>query len=131
MALFLPSARQINWLLIVGFAALGEALYLRYVAIENVQVALACQAGLNTALGTADGVGRHAHGRTSKRKGVVAPVRGAKGKPRCRGSKTRSSAACTASTPSAASSSPRARTRRSCGRSSLRPRTCANVGARF
>jgi len=46
--LFLPSARQINWLLIVGFLSVGEALYLRYMAIENANVALACQAGLNT-----------------------------------------------------------------------------------
>ena len=46
--LFLPSARQTNWLLIVGFLALGEALYVRYLAIEYGQVSLACQAGLNT-----------------------------------------------------------------------------------
>jgi hypothetical protein len=46
--LFCPTARQTNWLLIVGFLALGEALYLRYLAIEHGQVALACQAGLNT-----------------------------------------------------------------------------------
>jgi hypothetical protein len=46
--LFLPTARQINVLLIVGFLAVGEALYLRYMALENVNVALACQAGLNT-----------------------------------------------------------------------------------
>jgi hypothetical protein len=46
--LFLPSARQTNWLLIVGFAALGEALYVRYLAIEYGQVSLACQGGLNT-----------------------------------------------------------------------------------
>jgi hypothetical protein len=46
--LFLPSARQINWLLIVGFVALGEALYVRYLAIEYAQVSLACQGGLNT-----------------------------------------------------------------------------------
>lgn len=46
--LFLPSARQTNWLLIVAFLALGEALYLRYMAIENVNVSLACQAGLKT-----------------------------------------------------------------------------------
>ena len=46
--LFLPSARQTNWLLIVGFLALGEALYLRYLAIEHAQVSLACQGGLNT-----------------------------------------------------------------------------------
>jgi hypothetical protein len=46
--LFLPTARQTNWLLIVGFLSLGEALYLRYLGIENSQVAQACQAGLNT-----------------------------------------------------------------------------------
>ncbi len=33
--LFRPTARQTNWLLIVGFLALGEALYLRYLAIEH------------------------------------------------------------------------------------------------
>src|SRR5580658_9741093 len=48
--LFLPSARQTNWLLIVGFLSVGEALYLRYMAIENTNVALGCQAGLNTVL---------------------------------------------------------------------------------
>ncbi len=47
-ALFLPTARQTNWFLIVGFLALGEALYLRYMAMENSTVALACQAGLDT-----------------------------------------------------------------------------------
>jgi hypothetical protein len=46
--LFLPTARQTNWLLVVGFLALGEALYLRYLAIEYATVALACQAGLQT-----------------------------------------------------------------------------------
>ncbi|MEA2946053.1 MAG: hypothetical protein QOI40_1383 [Alphaproteobacteria bacterium] len=46
--LFLPSARQTNLLLVVGFAALGEALYVRYLAIEHGPVALACQGGLNT-----------------------------------------------------------------------------------
>lgn len=46
--LFLPTARQTNWLLVIGFLALGEALYLRYLAIEYGPVALACQAGLNT-----------------------------------------------------------------------------------
>jgi hypothetical protein len=46
--LFCPAARQTNWLLIVGFAAIGEAIYLRYLAIENAQVSLACQAGLQT-----------------------------------------------------------------------------------
>jgi hypothetical protein len=46
--LFLPSARQTNWLLIVGFVSLGEALYVRYLAIEYAQISLACQGGLNT-----------------------------------------------------------------------------------
>jgi hypothetical protein len=46
--LFLPTARQTNWLLIVGFLAVGEAFYIRYMAIENLNVELACQAGLKT-----------------------------------------------------------------------------------
>ena len=51
--LFLPTARQTNWLLIVAFLAVGQALYIRYMAIENVNTELACQAGLNTWLCTA------------------------------------------------------------------------------
>src|ERR1700683_2826811 len=47
-ALFLPTARQINWLLVIGFLSPGQALYLRYMAIENNTVSLACQAGLRT-----------------------------------------------------------------------------------
>jgi len=50
--LFLPTARQTNWLLVIGFLALGEALFLRYLAIEYATVALACQAGLQTWLCT-------------------------------------------------------------------------------
>jgi hypothetical protein len=46
--LFLPTARQTNWLLVIGFLAVGEALYLRYLAIEYAAVSLACQAGLKT-----------------------------------------------------------------------------------
>jgi len=46
--LFLPTARQTNWLLIVGFFALGEALYLRYTVMENSTMSLACQGGLET-----------------------------------------------------------------------------------
>ena len=46
--LFLPTARQLNLLLIVGFLALGQALYVRYLAIEHAPVSLACQGGLNT-----------------------------------------------------------------------------------
>lgn len=48
MKLFLPSARATNILLIVGFSALGYALYIRYLAIEQSAVGLACGAGLDT-----------------------------------------------------------------------------------
>jgi hypothetical protein len=48
MQTFRPTAGQTNWLLIVGFLAVGEALYLRYLAIEHAPVSLACQGGLNT-----------------------------------------------------------------------------------
>ena len=47
-ALFRPTASQTNWLLLVGLLALGEALYLRYLAIEYATVSLACQGGLQT-----------------------------------------------------------------------------------
>ena len=46
--LFLPSARATNYLLIVGFCSLGYALYMRYMAVEQSSVGLACAAGLNT-----------------------------------------------------------------------------------
>ena len=49
---FFPTARQGNLLLIVGFLAVGEALYLRYLAIEYAPVSLACQGGLQTWLCT-------------------------------------------------------------------------------
>jgi hypothetical protein len=45
---FFPTDRQISWLLIVGFLAIGEALYLRYLAIEFAPVSLACQRGLQS-----------------------------------------------------------------------------------
>jgi len=48
MKLFLPSARATNFLLIVGFASLGYALYIRYTALEQSTVGLACGAGLDT-----------------------------------------------------------------------------------
>ena len=48
MKLFLPSARATNVLLIVGFVALGYALYIRYTALEQSTVGLACGAGLDT-----------------------------------------------------------------------------------
>jgi hypothetical protein len=50
--LFLPTARQTNWLLIVAFLSVGQALYIRYMAIENLNTELACQAGLQTWLCT-------------------------------------------------------------------------------
>jgi len=50
--LFLPTARETNWLLVIGFLALGEGLYLRYLAVEYAPVALACQAGMQTWLCT-------------------------------------------------------------------------------
>lgn len=46
--LFLPTARQTNVLMAVGFLSLSSALYLRYFAIESSGVGLACQAGLDT-----------------------------------------------------------------------------------
>jgi hypothetical protein len=46
--LFRPTASQTNLLLIVAFLAVGEALYVRYMAIENLNTELACQAGLQT-----------------------------------------------------------------------------------
>jgi hypothetical protein len=46
--LFLPTARQINWLLIIAFLSVGEAMYLRYHVMENSTMSLACQGGLDT-----------------------------------------------------------------------------------
>ncbi|HZS64315.1 MAG TPA: hypothetical protein VFA53_07455 [Xanthobacteraceae bacterium] len=46
--LFLPTARQTNWLLIVAFSSVGYALYLRYMALESSIVGLACAGGLDT-----------------------------------------------------------------------------------
>jgi hypothetical protein len=51
--LFRPSDRQLIWLLMVAFLSLGEALYLRYLAIEYAPVSLACQAGADRWLCTA------------------------------------------------------------------------------
>ena len=50
MRLFLPSARAINVLLIVGFCALGCAFYMRYLVVEQSTVSLACEAGLKSFL---------------------------------------------------------------------------------
>ncbi|MGA2125018.1 MAG: hypothetical protein ABSG76_02600 [Xanthobacteraceae bacterium] len=46
--LFLPSARQLNVLIPIGMAALGYALYMRYLVIQQTDVGLACDAGLAT-----------------------------------------------------------------------------------
>lgn len=45
---FLPSASQANWLIAIGLSSLGYALYLRYLAIEQSSVGLACQGGART-----------------------------------------------------------------------------------
>src|SRR6478735_4837433 len=45
---FRLSALQVQWLMVVGFLTVGYAIYLRYLAVENSQVALACDAGLQT-----------------------------------------------------------------------------------
>jgi NADH:ubiquinone oxidoreductase subunit K len=50
---FVPTALETHWLLIVGLLAVGEAIYLRYLAIEYAPVSLACQGGLDTWLCTA------------------------------------------------------------------------------
>jgi hypothetical protein len=47
---FLPTARQANWIITIGFLALGYALYLRYFAIQNTTIGLACDAGLGTSI---------------------------------------------------------------------------------
>jgi hypothetical protein len=46
--LFLPTARQLNWLIVIAFLSVGEALYLRHMALENSVTSLACRAGLDT-----------------------------------------------------------------------------------
>src|SRR6202521_1868487 len=46
--LFLPTARQTNWLLVIAFLCLGEAMYVRYLVMENSTMSLACQGGLDT-----------------------------------------------------------------------------------
>jgi hypothetical protein len=46
--LFTPTARQTNWLIVLGLGSLGYALYLRYLAVELSSVGLACQGGLQT-----------------------------------------------------------------------------------
>src|SRR5258708_20365584 len=46
--LFRPAAASLNWVIAVGFLALGYAIYLRYLVIEQTQIGLACDGGLRT-----------------------------------------------------------------------------------
>lgn len=46
--LFAPTARQLNVLIAIGLLALGYALYIRYLMIEQAWVALSCEGGLAT-----------------------------------------------------------------------------------
>ena len=46
--LFLPTARQTSWLVVIGFLSIGYALYLRYLVLEQSAVGLACEGGLDT-----------------------------------------------------------------------------------
>jgi hypothetical protein len=46
--LFRPSATSLNWVIAIGFLALGYAIYLRYLVIEQTQIGLACDGGLKT-----------------------------------------------------------------------------------
>ena len=46
--LFLPTPRQTIALAVLALASLGHALFVRYYAIEQTSVALACQAGAET-----------------------------------------------------------------------------------
>jgi hypothetical protein len=47
---FRLSPYQVQFLLVVGFLTVGWALYVRYLAVEFSQVALACDAGLQTTI---------------------------------------------------------------------------------
>ena len=47
-SLFLPTPRQTIVLAALALASLGHALFIRYYAIEQTSVALACQAGADT-----------------------------------------------------------------------------------
>lgn len=46
--LFTPSARTIAILAALGAGALACSIYMRYFAIQNTEVGLACQGGINT-----------------------------------------------------------------------------------
>jgi hypothetical protein len=53
---FRLTARQVQWIIVVGFASVGYALYLRYLAIEYSPTALACNGGLQTWLCKSRGI---------------------------------------------------------------------------
>jgi hypothetical protein len=46
--LFRPSPAALNGVIAIGFMALGYAIYLRYLVVEQTPVGLACDAGLRT-----------------------------------------------------------------------------------
>ncbi len=45
---FRPSAGALNWVISIGFLALGYGMYVRYLVVEDHVVGLACDAGLKT-----------------------------------------------------------------------------------
>ncbi|MGE4371828.1 MAG: hypothetical protein AB7E29_02825 [Xanthobacter sp.] len=47
--LFRPGPRALNWLIPLGMGAVGWALYMRYMVVQPALVALACEAGLESA----------------------------------------------------------------------------------
>ncbi|MGQ3675765.1 hypothetical protein ACT6QH_09755 [Xanthobacter sp. TB0139] len=48
-SLFRPGPHTLNWLIPLGMGALGWALYMRYMVVQPTLVALACEAGLESA----------------------------------------------------------------------------------
>jgi hypothetical protein len=48
--LFRPSAASLNWVIAIGFVALGYAIYMRYLVLEQTRLGLACDAGLKTSV---------------------------------------------------------------------------------
>jgi hypothetical protein len=50
LRLFAPSAAELNWVISIGFVAVGYALYMRYLVIQQPSVGLACDLGLDTSL---------------------------------------------------------------------------------
>ncbi|MBO0753086.1 MAG: hypothetical protein J2P53_13295 [Bradyrhizobiaceae bacterium] len=46
--MFQPSAASLNWVISIGFIALGYAMYMRYLVLEQTRIGLACDAGLKT-----------------------------------------------------------------------------------